>query len=211
MDYPEDSVLWLEKAAGAAKGSGSCFYVTAKSGALKTVCEYHKTFIPYDGDLRWSVRNLDHNGWLLCDGRSLSKTTYPKLFDVVGYSFGGSGDTFYLPNPKDKVVGVTGSSHTAGYSTGSETHTLSVDEIPSHTHTGTTDSSGSAYESETVMGGVGATVAGSDSHTHTFTTNSTGGSQAHNIMQPTLFVGNLFVFTSDLMEPDEDDEEPEGI
>lgn len=38
------------------------------------------------------------DGWLLCNGASLAKASYPDLFTAIGYTWGGSGNTFYLPN-----------------------------------------------------------------------------------------------------------------
>lgn len=221
MSNEESSYLWIGNAGS--KKLGGLHRVDLCGGFVTTLRKYANAFIPYDGDLRWSVRTSDHDGWLLCDGRSLSITEYPSLYAVVGTQFGGDEEegTFMLPNPQDKVPGVAGDSHNIGDSMGEETHTLTEAEMPSHTHTGTTASAGShnhggstgsggsASESETVMDGIGANVAGSDSHTHsistdgdhthTFTTNSTGSSNAHNNMQPTLFVGNLFIFTKDPM------------
>lgn len=43
-------------------------------------------------------------GFLLCNGASVSKTTYPALFAVIGYTYGGSGDYFSLPNLTDKFI-----------------------------------------------------------------------------------------------------------
>jgi microcystin-dependent protein len=43
-------------------------------------------------------------GWLLCDGSSYSTTTYANLHSVVGYQFGGSGESFNVPNLKGRVV-----------------------------------------------------------------------------------------------------------
>lgn len=43
-------------------------------------------------------------GWLLCDGSSVSRTRYPQLFEAIGYKYGGSGDTFYLPHEASKII-----------------------------------------------------------------------------------------------------------
>ena len=43
-------------------------------------------------------------GWLLCDGTSYSTTTYANLYGVIGYTFGGSGESFNVPNLKGRVV-----------------------------------------------------------------------------------------------------------
>lgn len=43
-------------------------------------------------------------GWLVCDGASLSTTTYASLFDVIGYTFGGSGSSFNLPDLRGRFV-----------------------------------------------------------------------------------------------------------
>ena len=64
---------------------------------------------PMAGDTKTSVLDLDHLGWLKCDGRSLSKTDFQFLFDVIGYSFGGSGNNFFLPDPRGCVPGFVGS------------------------------------------------------------------------------------------------------
>lgn len=188
---------------------------------------------PTVGDTKFSVVNQDHMGWLKCDGRLVSTDTYNFLFQVIGYSFGGSGSQFALPNAQGRVPGAVGTSTdntwVLGDVSGQETHTLTIAEMPAHkhgsvdvsgntngngitdlsgahTHSGTTDAAGNAIESEIVSGGLGANVSGSGSHTHTFTTGqpsvlhhhkigSTGGGAEHNNMQPTIFMGNMFVFS----------------
>ena len=77
-------------------------------------------------------------GYFLCNGASVSKASYPNLWNVIGYTYGGSGGTFYLPNLKGNVaVGLdTGSAYfyALGMTGGSATHTLIAPEMPVHTH-----------------------------------------------------------------------------
>lgn len=48
------------------------------------------------------------DGWLLCNGASLAKASYPNLFTAIGYTWGGSGNTFYLPNYNGRhILGTT--------------------------------------------------------------------------------------------------------
>ena len=48
------------------------------------------------------------DGWLLCNGASLAKASYPDLFNAIGYTWGGSGNTFYLPNYNGRhILGTT--------------------------------------------------------------------------------------------------------
>jgi microcystin-dependent protein len=75
-------------------------------------------------------------GYLLCNGASVSTTTYAALFGVVGYTFGGSGGSFLLPNYTNRVpygttIGATGG--TADAVVVSHTHTASVSD-PGHQH-----------------------------------------------------------------------------
>lgn len=102
-------------------------------------------------------------GWLLCDGSAVNRTTYAGLFDVVGTNWGaGNGtSTFNVPDYAGRtLIGAgTGSSLTArtlGQKGGEEAHTMTSNEMVSHTH-GTTISS---------TGLSGTTGTESDSHTH---------------------------------------------
>ena len=100
------------------------------------------------GDYKYSSANTDVNNWLICDGRSLSKDLYPSLFSVIGTSFGTENElSFSLPDYRGRVAGAIGSgpgltSRSLGASLGTETHTLTIPEMPTHQHTGTTNSDG---------------------------------------------------------------------
>jgi microcystin-dependent protein len=175
------------------------------------------------GDTKFSMVGIDHLGWLICDGRTLNIADYYFLYQVLKSSFGGNATTFNLPNPAGRVLGVIGTgagltARAAGTAVGEETHVLTIPEMPTHnhtitdpghTHTGTTDPAGFGTNSLSVVDSTFAVHTSTDvadnnsNHTHTFTTNSsttgitinnTGGSQAHNNMQPTLFIGNLFIY-----------------
>lgn len=163
--------------------------------------------IPKDGDLRWSIREGDHYGWMKCDGRSLSIREYPRLYALIGTRFGGDDDTFKLPNPCDRVVGVEGSQHLIGDALGEETHLLTEDELPSHSHKGQTDAAGTHSHmvidptTKTLSGegnvSIKETPVNDGNHLHVFTTEPCGGNKRHNIIQPTLFIGHVFIYTSD--------------
>src|SRR5215472_9002218 len=73
--------------------------------------------------------------WLICDGSSLSTTTYSALFAAIGYAFGGSGTSFNLPDLRGKFAIGASPSYTLGASGGEATHVLTVNEMPAHSHT----------------------------------------------------------------------------
>ena len=205
---------------------------------------------PTIGDTKFSVVRQDHMGWMNCDGRLLSTEDYPLLFRVIQYSFGGSGDQFRLPDMRSCIPGAIGpgtnvnvnayipsvSARALGDATGEETHTLIINEIPSHTH-GSADVSGNANGNGlTTINGQHNHTATDSGHTHSLPLSSaaltgvgpsddvtqgsgyntgegfanitvgsngdhqhqiynTGGGAPHNNMQPTLFIGNMFMYS----------------
>lgn len=146
----------------------------------------------YIGDMKFSAQTSSHGSWLLCNGASVSTTTYSGLFALIGYAFGGSGANFTLPDLRGRVPGAIGTGsgltpRTMGATAGAETHTLTSAQLPdplvttAGTFTAQFALSGTCIQSNTV--GAAGSIA------------NTGGGQSHNIMQPTLFVGNYFIFS----------------
>jgi microcystin-dependent protein len=75
------------------------------------------------------------SGWLLCDGRSYSTTTYASLFGVVAYRYGGSGSSFCVPDLKNQFLrGASTTSTLSSSKLGAESVTISTSQLPSHTH-----------------------------------------------------------------------------
>jgi microcystin-dependent protein len=87
------------------------------------------------GTIIWGGWSNAPSGYLLCDGSALDTTEYADLFGAIGYTFGGSGDSFNIPDMRDYFAAGAGSTYALGDSGGSDTHTLTVDEMPSHDHT----------------------------------------------------------------------------
>lgn len=113
-------------------------------------------------------------GWLLCNGSAVSRTTYSDLFAVIGTTW-GSGDgstTFNLPDfdsrtPIGQGQGSGLTNRTLADTGGSDTHTLSESELPSHNHSiGSTVSRGSfaSFEASTADPGFFGSRGGSASH-----------------------------------------------
>lgn len=67
-------------------------------------------------------------------GASLSKATYPELFDIFGYTFGGGGDTFVLPTMAGHSPYGAGADVSLGDTGGSDTRTLNIGNLPAHNH-----------------------------------------------------------------------------
>jgi microcystin-dependent protein len=88
------------------------------------------------GDVKVTARTTPPAGWLLCDGRPVSRDTYAALFDAISTTY-GAGDgatTFNLPNLVDRVpLGASGT-RAPGTVGGEETHALALAEIPLHDH-----------------------------------------------------------------------------
>ena len=158
------------------------------------------------GDYKYSSRLVDDKGWLVCDGRSLSAAEYPELYAVIGESFGGCEGYFKLPDFQGRVPGIVGSGSNLslrglGSSVGEETHTLTVDEMPSHNHGGVTGAAGFGTGVASPAVSLTTTDVADNTGSHTHTVSAQGGSQPHNNMQPTLFGGSLLIFAGVQPEP----------
>ena len=103
------------------------------------------------------------NGWLICDGSTVSRKTYSDLFKIIGttYGAGNSNDTFTLPDMRGRTpIGVgTGAGLTArtlAATTGTETATLSEANLASHTHTATVGTQSANHTHSGTSSGVSA-------------------------------------------------------
>jgi microcystin-dependent protein len=103
------------------------------------------------------------DGWLLCDGAGYDPDDYPALFEVIGYSFGGSGSTFYVPELIDKFVAGAGGDYDVGYEAGANSVQLAENQMPQHHHTTHTHGTGVAVtpgELPVTLPGIGSEYTG---------------------------------------------------
>lgn len=128
------------------------------------------------------------SGYLLCNGQAVSRTTYAALYTICGTSYGaGNGSTtFNVPNLQGQipVAYLSGDTYfgTVGVTGGEETHTLTVNEMPSHSH-------GSTFNSH------GPNNVGSNGNGQFGNTDNTGGGAAHNNIQPYQTIGSYIIKT----------------
>jgi len=158
---------------------------------------------PYVGEIRMFAGNFAPAGWMFCDGQLLPISENETLFQLIGTTYGGDGQsTFALPDLRGRIPLHQGSGTILAETGGAEEVTLTVNQLPTHPH------------AMTAVGGVtgnqispaGALPAQSfnvtpyinDAPTGNFNANAVapvGGSQPHTNFQPYLcinFIISLF-------------------
>lgn len=137
--------------------------------------------VPIGATIAWWAGSLD--GYLICDGGEVSKIEFPDLFNVIGYTFGGSGDNFRVPDCAARVIVGRKGGHPLftgiGTTYGEESHELLTSEMPAHTHdvTDYNVTGGAADGPQRTLNGSGGTAR---------PTSSNGGGAAHNNIQPSI-------------------------
>jgi microcystin-dependent protein len=90
---------------------------------------------PYVGEIRMFAGNFNPSGWAFCDGSLLPISEFETLFNLIGTTYGGDGQsTFALPDLRGRIPLHQGNGFTMAETGGAEEITLTVQQIASHTH-----------------------------------------------------------------------------
>jgi len=157
------------------------------------------------GEIAISASATMGSGWLLCDGSSVSRTTYGTLFAAIGtrYGVGDGSTTFTLPDfrgrsPIGAGMGSQGGSLTNRNITdkyvGEENHTQTVAEMPAHSHAFATDDGQQVLVEVTGNKVNDINRTGSLDYAHADPVQDTGGGNPFNVVHP-CFIAYYFIKT----------------
>ncbi|MDO8964024.1 MAG: tail fiber protein [Coriobacteriia bacterium] len=152
---------------------------------------------PYIGEIRMFAGNFAPAGWQLCEGQLLPISEYEALFNLIGTTYGGDGqNTFALPDMRGRIPLHQGNGFALAQTSGVETVTLTVNQIPSHAHGAVADAH--AGTSADPRNHIWANSAGAVQYSTDLAVPSapmaagavqnTGGNQPHTNFQPYLCV-----------------------
>lgn len=145
---------------------------------------------PYIGELRLAGFNFAPYGWALCQGQLLAINQYQELYQVIGTTYGGDGQsTFGIPDLRGRVPMHQGSGYGMGQAGGSETVGLTIQEYPAHSHTAwaNSQSQGAVANPSGRIPGAGTNIYGSQPPSASMAPGmigNDGASLPHNNMQP---------------------------
>lgn len=184
-------------------------------GTLTTNLASTLTSVPLvsPGCIMTYISSSAPSGWLTCDGSAVSRTAYSALFFVVSTTFGtGDGSTtFNLPDLRGRVPigagqGSNLSSRVLATTGGEESHTLTSNELPSHSHTVNDPGHGhgvsGSVAQNNLSGPAWCSAPGNSPNYNLYTgasttgitVQSTGGGSAHNVMQPYLVLNYIMKY-----------------
>jgi microcystin-dependent protein len=158
---------------------------------------------PYIGEIRMFAGSFPPSGWAFCDGQPMAISENDALFTVIGTTYGGDGqETFNLPNLQSRFPMHQGNGRIVGEQAGTESASLTTNQIPSHGHSANCvnaagnqqDPTGHVWAGAQLGVNLFSNVAPSLAM-HASLISPTGGSQPHENMSPYLvisFIISLF-------------------
>jgi microcystin-dependent protein len=168
---------------------------------------------PFLGEIRMFAGNFAPAGWAFCDGQLLPIVENDALFTLIGTTYGGDGEeTFALPDLRGRLPVHMGqgpglSSRQLGEQSGTEEVTLTVNQMPSHTHA-TVLSSAAGSESDPTGNHLAASPnvrlyrpGASTVSLHPSSVGPVGGSQPHTNFMPYLCVNFIIAISPDAIFP----------
>lgn len=164
--------------------------VLACTGAHRSALATAST--PYIGEISWVAFNFAPQGWAMCNGQLLSIAQNQALFSLLGTTYGGNGmTTFALPDLRGRAPIHVGSGITLGERGGEENHTLTLSEMPAHTHVVSVDPKEATTATPGTTTYLAKTSVGTSAYATTPNTtlassavSSVGGSQQHSNVKP---------------------------
>ncbi|MFN8531781.1 MAG: tail fiber protein [Anaerolineae bacterium] len=162
---------------------------------------------PFIGEIRMFAGNFAPNGWAICDGSLVAISENETLFNLIGTTYGGDGQsTFALPDLRGRIPVHQGQgpglqNYVIGQQAGTETVTLTVNQMPSHGHpyVGTLNPAAATSPNNSVFARAAGDVYTSDlssmSPMAPQSVSQIGGSQPHDNVMPYLvinFIISLF-------------------
>lgn len=157
---------------------------------------------PYVGEIRIFAGNFAPAGWMFCEGQLLPISEYETLFNLIGTTYGGDGQsTFALPDLRGRIPVHQGNGFTLAETGGAEEITLTVSQIAAHSHpflaSGSPGTSSSPQNNVPATTSTGFLYINENTNQNMAVTaiTATGGSQPHTNFQPYLcvdFIISLF-------------------
>jgi len=153
--------------------------------------------MPYIGEIRMFAGNFAPAGWAFCNGAVIPISENDTLFNLIGTTYGGDGqETFALPNLDSRVPVHQGSGYIIGEVGGTESVTLTVNQMPSHNHPlqVSTDTGAQISPGGNVLGsGASVTIFRPiiPNQAMAQCIDTQGGNQPHNNMQPYIVLNYI--------------------
>jgi microcystin-dependent protein len=159
---------------------------------------------PYIGEIKIFAGSFAPNGWLFCEGQLLPISENEALFQLIGTTYGGDGETtFGLPDLRGRIPVHQGALHPFSEMGGTETVTLNPQQIPVHSHAlvvSTSAAEPTAGPDGSLLADTGATelyvsTGNPPTPMHGAAVAALGGSQPHGNLAPYLcvnFIISLF-------------------